>query len=137
MIATAAIVRKVLAEMKKNAERMFQGEITIYKKDGWLIGAILLLTGIAIGLINAPLTHGIHISIASNNGNGSGCNNGNGSAFDNAGDKTEKLCKPNAEKEKASGKVKKALEDKKAIEDKRTKSCRKFRKKGKKADCIR
>lgn len=137
MIATAAIVRKVLAEMKKNAERMFQGEITIYKKDGWLIGAILLLTGIAIGLINAPLTHWIHISIASNNGNGSGCNNGNGSAFDNAGDKTGKLCKPNAEKEKASGKVKKTLEDKKAIEDKRTKSCRKFRKKRKKADCIR
>lgn len=110
MIATAAIIKRVLAEMKKSAERMFQGEITIDKKDGWLIGLILLLTGIAIGLINAPLTHGIHISIASNNGNGSGCNNGNGSSCtdDNA------------------------LEDRKTIEDKKAESCRKFRKKRKK-----
>lgn len=110
MIATAAIVRKALAEMKKNAERMFQGEITIDKKDCWLIGIILLLTGIAIGLINAPLTHGVNISIASNNGNGSGCNNGNGSTLDNKSDITEELCKPKTpktEKEIASQKVRK------------------------------
>lgn len=114
MIATAAIVRKALAEIKKNAERMFQGEITINKKDGWLIGIILLLTGIAIGLINAPLTHGINISIASNNGNGSGCNNGNGSTLENSSDITGELCKQNTEKKMASQKVRRAIEDKKA-----------------------
>ena len=111
MIATMTIIRKVLAEVKKNAVRMFQGEITIDKKDGWLIGAILLLTGVAIGLINAPLTHGVNISIASNNGDGSGCNNGNGSALDVesdiTSDKTKELCKSNTEKAKVSQKMRK------------------------------
>lgn len=110
MIATVAIAKKFLAQIKKSAERMFQGEITLDKKDGWLIGAILLLTGVAIGLINAPLTHGINISIASNNGNGSGCNNGNASSCNsgNAEDRPGELCKLDEEKEK----VRKAIEDK-------------------------
>ncbi len=68
------MIRKILTELKKASEKMFQGEVTITKRDGWLIGTILVLTGIAVGLINAPLTHGINISIMSNNGN-----NGNNS----------------------------------------------------------
>ncbi|MCM1154280.1 MAG: hypothetical protein NC314_11875 [Roseburia sp.] len=116
MIATIAVVKRVMAEIKENAVKMFQGEITLEKKVGWLIGAVLLLTGIAIGLINAPLTHGINISIASNNGNGSGCNNGNGGRTGDADEETEKLCKPDisgTEKEKNLRKVRKKLENKK------------------------
>ncbi len=108
---------------------MFQGEVTITKRDGWLIGTILVLTGIAVGLINAPLTHGINISIASNNGNNSGHNSSNnrGSYSDTGAvdGKAEDACGslPKKEKETAS-KVKAAIEDKKAG------ACCKRRKKG-------
>ena len=88
-----------------------------------------MLTGIAVGLINAPLTHGINISIASNNGNNSGHNSSNnrGSYSDTGAvdGKAEDACGslPKKEKETAS-KVKAAIEDKKAG------ACCKRRKKG-------
>ncbi len=129
MFVTAAMIRKVLTELKKASEKMFQGEVTITKRDGWLIGTILVLTGIAVGLINAPLTHGINISIASNNGNNSGHNSSNnrGSYSDTGAvdGKAEDACGslPKKEKETAS-KMKAAIEDKKAG------ACCKRRKKG-------
>ena len=76
MITGAAILRKIWAEVKKSSEKFFEGEITIGKKECWLFGAIFVLVGIAIGFINAPLTHGINITIGSNN-QGNGCHNGN------------------------------------------------------------
>ena len=82
MIATIAILKKTLAEAKKASEKLFQGEITISKRDCWLIGAILVLTGIAVGLVNAPLTHGVNISLCSNNGNNNGNGSGNGNGAD-------------------------------------------------------
>ena len=80
MVAGIAILRKTLTEVRKASEKLFQGEVTVSKKECWLVGAILVLSGIAIGLVNAPLTHGVSISIGSNNGSnntGNGCNNAN------------------------------------------------------------
>ena len=76
MITGAAILRKIWAEVKKSSEKFFEGEITISKKECWLIGAIFVLVGIAVGFMNAPLTHGINITIGSNN-QGNGSHNGN------------------------------------------------------------
>lgn len=85
MITGAAILRKIWAEVKKSSEKFFEGEITISKKECWLIGAIFVLVGIAFGFINAPLTHGINITIGSNNqGNGSHNGNGNQAIDDDA-----------------------------------------------------
>lgn len=102
MAATIVILKKTLAEMKSSSEKLFQGEITIGKKECWLIGLVLVLSGITIGLLKAPLTHGVSIAIGSNNGN----NNGNNSANGNDGCSTEgisdnaaeTLCKPGEEK---------------------------------------
>ncbi|MDE5865754.1 MAG: hypothetical protein K2H31_04025 [Lachnospiraceae bacterium] len=91
MVATIAFMKKAVAEIKKSAEKLFQGEITIGKKECWLIGIILLLAGITIGLLNAPLTHGVNVSLFSHNG----CNNGNNSPI---GKDVDKLCKPNEKK---------------------------------------
>lgn len=60
-----------ITEFKEKVTNLIRGEITLTKLDFCLIGAIMLLTGICIGLLTAPLTHGV--SICSNNGN----NNGN------------------------------------------------------------
>lgn len=95
MITGIAIVKKALAEVKKESEKFFQGELTISKRDCWLIGAILVLLGVAIGFINAPLTHGININIASGNASG----NRTGMAAKEDGDEEVEenaLCKPDA-----------------------------------------
>lgn len=105
MVATIAILKKTLSEVKKSSEKLFQGEITISKKECWLIGTILVLSGITIGLLKAPLTHGVSIAIGSNNGN----NNGNNSANGNDGcgtdhsvdDAVDKLCKQSDAKKSA------------------------------------
>ena len=98
MIATIAILKKTLAEMKKSSEKLFQGEILISKKECWLIGTILVLSGITIGLLKAPLTHGVNIAIGSHNGNNNGNNSANGNdgcgSDSSAGTLTDKLCKP-------------------------------------------
>lgn len=96
MVATIAFVKKAVAEVKKSAEKLFQGEITIGKKECWLIGIILLLAGITIGLLNAPLTHGVNLSLFSNNWS----NNGNSSGNNNsAGMNVDELCKPIVKKD--------------------------------------
>ncbi|MCM1047886.1 MAG: hypothetical protein NC433_05620 [Clostridiales bacterium] len=105
MVTTIAFVKKTAAELKKASVKFFQGEITVSKRECWLVGIILLLTGIAIGLINAPLTHGVNISMFSNNGNNSGNGNGNGNGTDNGDDSPihtdkDKLCQPNSKKGK-------------------------------------
>lgn len=103
MVMTMAFVKKAAAELKKASAELFQGEITVSKRECWLVGVILLLTGIAIGLINAPLTHGVNVSMFSHNGNNSGNGNGNGTDNEDGDpihtDKGE-LCKPNFKKGK-------------------------------------
>lgn len=108
MIAGITILKRALSEAKKASVKLFQGEITISKRECWMIGAILLLTGIAAGLINAPLTHGVNIGLFSNNGNSSANNNGNsntnmteaGTEAIGKNNKDNILCKPSAEKKK-------------------------------------
>ncbi len=102
MVATIEFVKKAVAEIKKSAEKLFQGEITIGKKECWLIGIILLLAGITIGLLNAPLTHGVNLSLFSHNWSNNGNDNGNNNSADMD---VDELCKPIAkkdEKEKAN-----------------------------------
>lgn len=105
MAVTIAILKKTLSEAKKSSEKLFQGEITISKKECWLMGIILVLSGITIGLLRAPLTHGVNIAIGSHNGNHNGNNSANGNdgcgSDSLAGDVKDKLCNPtDAAKEK-------------------------------------
>lgn len=99
---TMAILKKTLSEVKTSSEKLFQGEITIGKKECWLIGLVLVLSGITIGLLKAPLTHGVSISIGSNNGNHNGNNSANGNdgcgTSDMAENAVKELCKPIAAK---------------------------------------
>lgn len=71
--------KETAVETKNRMLDTMRGELTLTKLDFWLIGAICLFAGICIGLLTAPLTHGIEIGIGSNNGNnntGNGCHNG-------------------------------------------------------------
>ncbi|MED9904991.1 MAG: hypothetical protein UFG06_12545 [Lachnospiraceae bacterium] len=54
--------------VKDLAVKLFKGEVTVNKRDLWLVGGICLLAGVVYGLIMAPWTRGVTI----------GCNNGNG-----------------------------------------------------------
>ena len=73
--------RLMITELKQKAVELTKGELTVSKVDFILIGVILLLAGICIGLLTAPLTHGI--SVFSNNGNYNGNNCGNTEKTDN------------------------------------------------------
>lgn len=98
MVAAITILKKTLSEVKTTSEKLFQGEITISKKECWLIGLVLVLSGITIGLLKAPLTHGVSIAIGSNNGNNSG-NSNNGCSTEEISDNAAgELCKLRDEK---------------------------------------
>lgn len=65
-------------EWKEKAIDAVRGEFTLAKLDFCLIGAICFLAGICIGMIAAPLTHGITIlSHNANNGSSNFSKNGN------------------------------------------------------------
>lgn len=77
---TTELKERATALKEKTADFM-SGDFTLTGLDFFLIGAICLLAGICIGLLTAPLTHGVNIG--SNNGNNNGNNNGhNGSSCD-------------------------------------------------------
>ncbi len=80
--AGAVIIKRMMEKVKEASENMFEGDVTVTKRDCWLVGAILLLSGIALGFICAPLTHGVCINLFSNNGNDNGNNCGNGDGGD-------------------------------------------------------
>lgn len=61
-----------MEKVKEYAQKLFQGETIVNKRDLWFVGGICLLAGIVYGLLLAPWTHGV--TIGCNNG----CNNGNG-----------------------------------------------------------
>lgn len=66
--------------MKEFLKNLFIGEVELSKRELWLLGGFCLFAGIAIGLLQAPWTHGV--TIGSNNGNN---NRGNSACLD-AGD---------------------------------------------------
>lgn len=55
--------------MAEKCKKLFKGEVTIKKRDLWLLGLDCVLLGVVIGFIKAPLTHGVTISCGNNNGN--------------------------------------------------------------------
>lgn len=91
-------------ELKERTCKVLEGEVTLSKLNFCLLGAVLLLAGIALGLLAAPFTHGI--SIGSHNGNNNGNNNGNGSGNANGDDSAYN------EKEELGSDAKPALKDK-------------------------
>lgn len=58
-------------KLSATCKKLFDGELTIKKRELWLIGAVCLLVGIVYGLRKAPWTHGV--TIGSNNGNQQDC----------------------------------------------------------------
>ena len=67
-------------ELKERTCKALEGEITLSKVNFYLLGAVLLLAGICMGLLAAPITHGVTIGSHNgcNNGNDNGNNSGNG-----------------------------------------------------------
>ena len=53
------------AELKEKTSELMRGDFTLTGLDFFLIGAVCLLAGICIGLLTAPLTHGVNIGIGS------------------------------------------------------------------------
>ena len=75
---TTTELKERATELKEMTGDFMRDEITFTKLDFCLLGAVLLLAGICIGLLTAPLTQGIHIlSHNVNNGSGNGSKNGN------------------------------------------------------------
>ena len=64
-------------ELKEKTTDLISEKITLTTVNFCLISAIALFAGILIGMLIAPVTKGIHLSIFSHNGNGSGNHNGN------------------------------------------------------------
>lgn len=94
-------------ELKERTCKALEGELTLSKVDFCLLGAVLLLAGICLGLLAAPLTHGI--SIGSHNGSNNSCNDNHAGENDISGNKNGKI----------------GRNDAKALEDKAGKKCKK------------
>ena len=71
-------------KMSETCHKLFHGEVTIQKRELWLIAACCLLAGALYGLKKAPWTHGV--TIGSNNGNN---NNGNSAHLKSEQEKEE------------------------------------------------
>lgn len=75
---TMTQLRETAAEVKDRAVDVMSGDTTLTRLDFCLIGAICFLAGVCIGLIAAPLTHGVSIlSHNANNGSSNFAKNGN------------------------------------------------------------
>lgn len=64
-------------ELKEKTTDLINEKVTLTALNFCLISAIALFAGILIGMLIAPVTKGIHLSIFSHNGNGSANDNGN------------------------------------------------------------
>ena len=58
-----------MKKLKALGKILFEGDLQISKTDLWLTILSGTLFGVIIGLLSAPLTHGVSIEIGSNNGN--------------------------------------------------------------------
>lgn len=65
-----------MTELKERTTQLMEENVTLNKLDFILLGAVMLLAGICLGLLAAPLTHGITL------GSHNGCNNGNNNGND-------------------------------------------------------
>ena len=75
---TTTELKERATELKEMTGDFMRDEITFTKLDFCLIGAICFLAGICIGLLTAPLTHGLNVlSHNVNNGSGNGSKIGN------------------------------------------------------------
>ncbi len=70
-----------ITELKQRTTELMEGNVTLSKLNFFLLGAVMLLAGICLGLLAAPLTHGI--TVGSHNGCNNGNNNGNDSGNGN------------------------------------------------------
>lgn len=64
-------MREFLEEKK---EQLLDGEVTMTKIDFWLVVMLVFLIGMLYGLKKAPWTHGVNMTIGSNNGNNNNVN---------------------------------------------------------------
>lgn len=75
---TTTQLKERAADLRETTASLMKSEITFTKLDFCLIGAVCFLAGICIGLLTAPLTHGVNVlSNNTNNGSGNGSKNGN------------------------------------------------------------
>ena len=72
-------VKATLTEVKESTRRLFGKKVELSGGQWILVGAVLFMAGMMIGMLIAPITRGIQVSLFSNNGNNSGSNNGNNS----------------------------------------------------------
>ncbi len=70
-------LKETAMELRESAKELWSGEVTITKRECWLIGAVLVLSGILLGILLAPAKNGFSWNLFSHNGNNSGNNNGN------------------------------------------------------------
>ena len=54
--------------MEEKKEQLLDGEMTMTKIDFWLIVLLVFVVGVLYGLLRAPWTHGVKMTIGSNNG---------------------------------------------------------------------
>lgn len=66
-----------MTELKERTTQLMEENVTLNKLNFILLGVVMLLAGICLGLLAAPITHGI--MIGSHNGSNNGNNNGNDS----------------------------------------------------------
>ena len=85
------ITKKKICEI---TTELTEGNVTMSKKELWLIVICAIMTGIVYGLLKAPMTHGVRIGC--NNGN----NNDNGAFAPKAETEEKKCCKKKEEKQK-------------------------------------
>lgn len=55
--------------LEEKKEQLFGGELTMAKIDFWLVVMLVFTVGVLYGLFKAPWTHGVNMTIGSNNGN--------------------------------------------------------------------
>ena len=72
-------VKTTLTEVKESIRQLLSKRVELGGGQWILVGAVLFMAGMTIGMLIAPVTRGIQVSLLSNNGNNSGSNNGNNS----------------------------------------------------------
>lgn len=72
-------VKSTLNEVRESTRRLLGKRLELSGGQWILVGAVLFMAGMTIGMLIAPVTRGIQVSLLSNNGNNSGSNNGNNS----------------------------------------------------------
>ncbi len=60
--------------LEEKKEELLDGEVTMTKIDFWLIVLLVFVVGVLYGLAKAPWTHGVKMTIGSNNGSNNNVN---------------------------------------------------------------